>query len=127
MVNIMINNKADSNAFTPAGALLMRRHALLIDVEPAFSLGECVIGASDVPRLLDGGRVPVHFVQPSKRGPGYFVGECGDAWISKSKKAINFRIGRRLFTTPMRQVRDVVAGRAVSCLLSAIGPDDASW
>ena len=47
-----------------------------------------VIGAADVPKMLNGDEVTIHFVQ-QRPGREPFIGYAGSARISRSGKAIN--------------------------------------
>jgi len=80
-----------------------------------------VIGSSAVSELLTGRRVDISFVQtPSP--DRVFIGFSGEAWVSRSGKAITLRIGGVLYTAPLVQVRQVVAGTRAAAILSRPAP-----
>ena len=106
--------------FTPMGKIQKRHDALQVQVD-GWQLGELVIGAADVPKLLNGQEVDVNFVQ-QRPGREPFIGYAGSARISRSGKAVNVRIESRLMTAPLAQVRKVLSGQQIAARLSAPAP-----
>ena len=106
--------------FTPMGKIQKRHDALQVQVD-GWQLGELVIAAADVPKLLNGREVDVNFVQ-QRDGREPFIGYAGSARISRSGKAINVRIEGQTYTSPIAQVRQVVAGTRTAALLSRPAP-----
>ncbi|MDR9817697.1 MAG: hypothetical protein RJR34_13225 [Candidatus Methanoculleus thermohydrogenotrophicum] len=106
--------------FTPMGKIQKRHDALQVQVD-GWQLGELVIGAADVPKLLNGQEVDVNFVQ-QRPGREPFIGYAGTARISRSGKAVNVRIESRLMTAPLAQVRKVLSGQQIAARLSAPAP-----
>jgi len=106
--------------FTKAGRITRDRHALRVEID-GWQLGQLVIGAADVPKLLNGREVDVNFVQ-QRPGREPFIGRAGSARISRSGKAINVRIESRLMTAPLAQVRKVLSGQQIAARLSAPAP-----
>jgi len=86
-----------------------------------WQLGELVIAAADVPKLLNGHAVDVQFVQ-ERPGREVFIGYAGTARISRSGRAVNVRIESRLMTAPLAQVRKVLSGQQLAARLSAPAP-----
>ena len=106
--------------FKPVGKIEKVHDALRVQVD-GWKLGELVIAAADVPKLLNGREVDVNFVQ-QRDGREPFIGYAGTARISRSGKAINVRIESRLMTAPLAQVRKVISGQQTAARLSAPGP-----
>ena len=106
--------------FTPMGKIQKRHDALQVQVD-GWKLGELVIAAADVPKLLNGHAVDVQFVQ-QRPGREPFIGYAGTARISRSGKAVNVRIEGQTYTSPIAQVRQVVAGTRTAALLSRPAP-----
>ena len=106
--------------FTKAGRITRDRHALRVEID-GWRLGELVIGAADVPKLLNGHAVNVQFVQ-QRPGREVYIGYAGTARISRSGKAITLRIEGQTYTSPIAQVRQVVAGTRTAALLSRPAP-----
>jgi len=106
--------------FTKAGRITRDRHALRVEID-GWRLGELVIGAADVPKLLNGREVDVNFVQ-QRDGREPFIGRAGTARISRSGRAVNVRIESRLMTAPLAQVRKVLSGQQLAARLSAPAP-----
>ncbi len=106
--------------FTKAGRITRDRHALRVEID-GWRLGELVIGAADVPKMLNGDEVTIHFVQ-QRPGREPFIGHAGTARISRSGKAVNVRIEARLMTAPLAQVRKVLSGQQIAARLSAPAP-----
>jgi hypothetical protein len=95
--------------FVKVGRIVKDRRALRIEIDGREACGEQVIGSSAVSELLTGRRVDISFVQtPSP--DRVFIGFSGEAWVSRSGKAITLRIGGVLYTAPLVQVRQVLAG-----------------
>ena len=106
--------------FKPVGKIEKVHDALQVQVD-GWKLGELVIAAADVPKLLNGREVDVQFVQ-QRDGREPFIGYAGTARISRSGKAINVRIESRLMTAPLAQVRKVISGQQTAARLSAPAP-----
>ena len=106
--------------FTKAGRITRDRHALRVEID-GWQLGQLVIGAADVPKMLNGHAVDVHFVQ-QRDGREPFIGYAGSARISRSGKAVNVRIESRLMTAPLAQVRKVLSGQQLAARLSSPAP-----
>jgi hypothetical protein len=86
-----------------------------------WQLGQLVIGAADVPKMLNGDEVTIHFVQ-QRPGREPFIGYAGTARISRSGRAVNVRIESRLMTAPLAQVQKVITGQQLAARLSAPAP-----
>ena len=108
------------STFTPVGQLKKAHEALSLTVD-GWTLGSLVIGAADVPKLLNGREVDVNFVQ-QRDGREPFIGYAGTARISRSGRAVNVRIESRLMTAPLAQVQKVISGQQTAARLSAPGP-----
>ena len=106
--------------FTKAGRITRDRHALRVEID-GWHLGELVIGAADVPKMLNGDEVTIHFVQ-QRPGREPFIGHAGSARISRSGKAVNVRIESRLMTAPLKAVQKVLSGQQLAARLSAPAP-----
>ena len=106
--------------FTKAGRITRDRHALRVEID-GWQLGQLVIAAADVPKMLNGDEVTIHFVQ-QRDGREPFIGYAGSARISRSGKAVNVRIEGQTYTSPIAQVRQVVAGTRTAALLSRPAP-----
>ena len=108
--------------FVKVGRIVKDRRALRIEIDGREACGEQVIGSSAVSELLSGRRVEINFVQtPSP--DRVFIGFSGEAWISRSGKAITLRIGATTYTSPINQVRAVAAGTRAAAILSRPTPD----
>lgn len=103
--------------FVKVGRIVKDRRALRIEIDGREACGEQVIGSSAVSELLSGRRVDVSFVQ-SPSPDRVYVGYSGEAWISRSGKAITLRIGGALYTAPLVQVKQVLAGTRAAAILS---------
>jgi hypothetical protein len=106
--------------FKPVGKIEKVHDALHVQVD-GWKLGELVIAAADVPKLLNGREVDVNFVQ-QRDGREPFIGYAGTARISRSGRAVNVRIESRLMTAPLAQVRKVLSGQQIAARLSAPAP-----
>lgn len=106
--------------FTKAGRITRDRHALRVEID-GWQLGQLVIGAADVPKMLNGDEVTIHFVQ-QRPGREPFIGHAGTAVLSRSGKAVNVRIESRLMTAPLAQVRKVLSGQQIAARLSSPTP-----
>ena len=106
--------------FRPCGKIQKHHDALQVQVD-GWRLGELVIGAADVPKMLNGDEVTIHFVQ-QRPGREPFIGYAGSARISRSGKAINVRIESRMMTAPLAQVQKVLSGQQLAARLSAPAP-----
>ena len=107
--------------FTRVGKIVRAHRALRIEIDGREACGEQIIGAAAVSELLNGRRVDISFVQtPSP--DRVFIGFSGEAWVSRSGKAITLRIGGVLYTAPLVQVRQVIAGTRAAAILSRPEP-----
>jgi len=106
--------------FTKAGRITRDRHALRVEID-GWQLGQLVIGAADVPKMLNGDEVTIHFVQ-QRDGREPFIGYAGSARISRSGKAINVKIESRMMTAPLKAVQKVITGQQLAARLSAPAP-----
>ena len=107
--------------FTRVGKIVRAHRALRIEIDGREVCGEQIIGAAAVSELLSGRRVEINFVQtPSP--DRVFIGFSGEAWVSRSGKAITLRIGGVLYTAPLVQVRQVIAGTRAAAILSRPEP-----
>ena len=107
--------------FTPVGKIEKDHAALRVDLDGGYPLGRLVIAAADVPKMLNGREVDLNFVQ-QRPGREPFIGFAGTARISRSGKAVNVRIEGQTYTSPIAQVRQVVAGTRTAALLSRPAP-----
>ena len=106
--------------FKPVGKIEKVHDALRVQVD-GWRLGELVIAAGDIPKLLNGHAVDVQFVQ-ERPGREVFVGRAGSARISRSGKAVNVRIESRMMTAPLKAVQKVITGQQLAARLSAPAP-----
>ena len=106
--------------FKPVGKIEKVHDALQVQVD-GWKLGELVIAAADVPKMLNGHAVDVQFVQ-ERPGREVFVGHAGTAVLSRSGKAVNVRIESRLMTAPLKAVEKVIAGEQAAARLSSPTP-----
>ena len=106
--------------FTKAGRITRDRQALRVEID-GWQLGQLVIAAADVPKLLNGQEVDVNFVQ-QRDGREPFIGHAGTAVLSRSGKAVNIRIEARLMTAPLKAVEKVITGQQLAARLSAPAP-----
>ena len=107
--------------FTRVGKIVRAHRALRIEIDGREACGEQIIGAAAVSELLSGRRVEINFVQtPSP--DRVFIGFSGEAWVSRSGKAITLRIEGQTYTSPIAQVRQVVAGTRAAAILSRPEP-----
>ena len=107
--------------FTKAGRITRDRHALRVEIDGRNGPGDLVIGSAAVSELLSGRRVDVSFVQ-TPTPDRVFIGFSGEAWVSRSGKAITLRIGGALYTAPLVQVKQVLAGTRAAAILSRPEP-----
>ena len=107
--------------FTRVGKIVRAHRALRIEIDGREACGEQIIGAAAVSDLLSGRRVEISFVQTPSPDRVY-VGFSGEAWISRSGKAITLRIGGALYTAPLVQVKQVLAGTRAAAILSRPAP-----
>ena len=103
--------------YTKAGSITLDRHALRVSLDAWNGPGDLVIGSAAVSDLLSGRRAEINFVQTPTPDRVY-VGFSGEAWISRSGKAITLRIGGALYTAPLVQVKQVLAGTRAAAILS---------
>ena len=106
--------------FKPCGKIQKHHDALQVQVD-GWKLGELVIAAADVPKMLNGHAVDVQFVQ-ERPDREVFVGHAGSARISRSGRAVNVRIEARLMTAPLAAVEKVIAGEQAAARLSSPAP-----
>ena len=107
--------------FVKAGRIVKDRHALRVELDGRNGPGDLVIGATAVPELLSGRRVEINFVQ-CRTPDRVFIGYSGEAWLSRSGRAVTFRIEGQTYTSPITQVRQIAAGTRASALLSRPTP-----
>ena len=103
--------------YIKAGRITRDRHALRVELDGRNGPGDLVIGATAVPELLSGRRVEINFVQ-CRTPDRVFIGFSGEAWLSRSGRAVTFRIEGQAYTSPIAQVRQVAAGTRASALFS---------
>ena len=106
--------------FRPCGKIQKHHDALQVQVD-GWKLGQLVIAAADVPKLLNGREVDVNFVQ-QRDGREPFIGYAGTAVLSRSGRAGNVKVEARLMTAPLAQVRKVLSGQQLAARLSAPAP-----
>lgn len=107
--------------FTKAGRITRDRHALRVEIDGRNGPGDLVIGAAAVRDLFDGKEADVSFVQVRSTDQ-VFIGWSGTARVSRSGRAITLRIEGQTYTSPIAQVRQVVAGTRTAALLSRPAP-----
>jgi len=107
--------------FTKAGRITRDRHALRVEIDGRNGPGDLVIGAAAVRELFDGKEADVSFVQVRSTDQ-VFIGWSGTARVSRSGRAITLRIEGQTYTSPIAQVRQVVAGTRTAALLSRPAP-----
>ena len=95
--------------FVKAGRIVKDRHALRVELDDWNGPGNLVIGAQEVPKLLAGNRAEINFVQ-CRNPDRVFVGHAGEAWVSRSGRAVCLRIERGIYTCPIKQVWQVAVG-----------------
>jgi hypothetical protein len=86
-----------------------------------WQLGELVIAAADVPKMLNGRVVDVQFVQ-QRPGREAFIGYAGTAVLSRSGRAVNVKIESRRMSAPLAQVQKVLSGQQIAARLSTPAP-----
>ena len=106
--------------FKPVGKIEKVHDALQVQVD-GWKLGQLVIAAADVPKLLNGRPVDVQFVQ-QRDGREPFIGHAGSARLSRSGKAVNVRIESRLMSAPLAAVQKVLSGQQLAARLSSPAP-----
>jgi hypothetical protein len=106
--------------FKPVGKIEKVHDALQVQVD-GWQLGQLVIAAADVPKLLNGREVDVNFVQ-QRDGREPFIGYAGTAVLSRSGRAVNVKVEARLMTAPLAQVQKVITGQQLAARLSAPAP-----
>jgi hypothetical protein len=79
--------------FVKVGRIEKVHDALQVQVD-GWKLGELVIAAADVPKMLNGHAVDVNFVQ-QRPGREVYIGYAGTARLSRSGKAVNIRLESR--------------------------------
>ena len=107
--------------FTKAGRITRDRHALRVEIDGRNGPGDLVIGAAAVRELFDGKEVDVSFVQVRSTDQ-VFIGWSGTARVSRSGRAITLRIEGQTYTSPIAQVRAVIAGTRAAAILSRPEP-----
>lgn len=106
--------------FKPVGKIEKVHDALQVRVD-GWQLGQLVIAAGDIPKMLSGRVVDVRFVQ-ERPDREVFIGYAGTATLSRSGKAVNVRIESRLMTAPLAAVQKVIAGQQIAARLSSPAP-----
>lgn len=107
--------------FTKAGRITRDRHALRVEIDGRNGPGDLVIGAAAVRELFDGKEADVSFVQVRSTDQ-VFIGWSGTARVSRSGRAITLRIEGQTYTSPIAQVRQVIAGTRAAAILSRPAP-----
>lgn len=107
--------------FVKVGRITRDRHALRVEIEGRNGPGDLVIGAAAVSDLLSGRRAEINFVQ-TPTPDRVFIGFSGEAWVSRSGRAVTLRIEGVIYSSPIAQVRQVVAGTRTAALLSRPAP-----
>ena len=103
--------------FTKAGRITRERLALRVEIDGRNGPGDLVMGAAAVRDLFNGKETDVSFVQV-RSTDRVFIGWSGTARVSRSGRAITLRIEGQPYTSPIAQVRQVVAGTRTAALLS---------
>ena len=103
--------------FTKAGRITRERLALRVEIDGRNGPGDLVMGAAAVRDLFNGKETDVSFVQV-RSTDRVFIGWSGTARVSRSGRAITLRIEGQTYTSPIAQVRQVVAGTRTAALLS---------
>jgi len=103
--------------FTRVGKIVRAHRALRIEIDGREACGEQIIGAAAVSELLNGRRVEISFVQTPSPDRVY-VGFSGEAWISRSGRAVSLRIGGTVYSSPIGQVQAVANGSRQAAILS---------
>jgi hypothetical protein len=103
--------------FVKVGRITRDRHALRVEIDGRNGPGDLVIGAAAVRELFDGKEVDVSFVQVRSTDQ-VFIGWSGTARVSRSGRAITLRIEGQTYTSPIAQVRAVIAGTRAAAILS---------
>ena len=106
--------------FRPCGKIQKHHDALQVQVD-GWRLGELVIAAGDISKLLSGDEVTVNFVQ-NRPGREVYIGYAGTARLSRSGKAVNIRLESRFMTVPRKAVEAVVEGKRKSARVSSPAP-----
>lgn len=107
--------------FVKVGRITRDRHALRVEIDGRNGPGDLVIGAAAVSDLLSGRRAEINFVQ-TPTPDRVFIGFSGEAWVSRSGRAVTLRIEGVIYSSPIAQVRQVVAGTRTAALLSRPEP-----
>ena len=107
--------------FTKAGRITRDRHALRVEIDGRNGPGDLVIGAAAVSDLLSGRRAEINFVQ-TPTPDRVFIGFSGEAWVSRSGRAVTLRIEGVIYSSPIAQVRQVIAGTRTAALVSRPTP-----
>ena len=107
--------------FTRVGKIVRAHRALRIEIDGREACGEQIIGAAAVSDLLSGRRAEINFVQ-TPTPDRVFIGFSGEAWVSRSGRAVTLRIEGVIYSSPIAQVRQVVAGTRTAALLSRPAP-----
>jgi hypothetical protein len=92
-----------------------------VEIDGRNGPGDLVIGAAAVSDLLSGRRAEINFVQ-TPTPDRVFIGFSGEAWVSRSGRAATLRIEGVIYSSPIAQVRQVVAGTRTAALLSRPAP-----
>ena len=103
--------------FTRVGKIVRAHRALRIEIDGREVCGEQIISAAAVSDLLSGRRAEINFVQTPTPDRVY-VGFSGEAWISRSGRAVTLRIEGVIYSSPIAQVRQVANGSRQAAILS---------
>jgi len=107
--------------FTRVGKIVRAHRALRIEIDGREVCGEQIISAAAVSDLLSGRRAEINFVQ-TPTPDRVFIGFSGEAWVSRSGRAVTLRIEGVIYSSPIAQVRQVVAGTRAAAILSRPEP-----
>lgn len=91
--------------FEHIGSVKNSEGVLRIDIKTR----QCVITRSDVPRLLEHWPVSIYDIAEVINTCGQ-PDPIGQAWISRSGKAVMFRINGLSYVTPFSQVKGIITG-----------------
>jgi len=92
-------------AFEHIGSVKNAEGVLRIDIKTR----QCVIAKGDVQRLIERWPVSIYDIAEVISTCGQ-PEEIGQAWISRSGKAVMFRINRFSYVSPLSQVRGILSG-----------------
>jgi hypothetical protein len=92
-------------AFEHIGSVKNAEGVLRIDIKTR----QCVITKADVQRLIEQWPVSIYDIAEVIRTCGQ-PEEIGQAWISRSGKAVMFRINGFSYVSPLSQVKGILSG-----------------